>query len=316
MGAPDIPDDGLLLLASDGYQSLLTLRRLLAHGVTPRAIALAGGLVAPATPQLGGIRLTTAAADNSLAAIAGSHGIPLLDGRPDSLQEACGYHPPALILSSCYPYRLPNTLLALPCYGCFNLHPSLLPAYRGPSPIFWQLRDGISHSGVSVHRMRTCLDAGELLCQRHLRIPDGCDYFGWVKRLTHAGVDAFIDRLPAWLSGDVTLTAQPAGGSYHGWPEARDFVVDPSWTPQHIYNFIHGSRALGHALLRTNGSEIVELDTILGYDASARPSDASPPGLRQQAQRVTIQGDPGRLVISSRPIPANVAGTLYESNQH
>ena len=45
-----------------------------------------------------------------------------------------------VILMSCYSRRLPDAIINLPSKGCYNMHPSLLPRYRGPEPIFWQSR--------------------------------------------------------------------------------------------------------------------------------------------------------------------------------
>ncbi len=72
---------------------------------------------------------------------------------------------PDLILVSCYARKIPQAILDIPVHGSFNLHPSLLPAYRGPAPVFWQFRDGLSEFGVTLHRMTETMDAGEIVAQ-------------------------------------------------------------------------------------------------------------------------------------------------------
>ena len=245
------PPPRLLLLASNGYQSLVTLRELLAQGLAPVAIGLAGDpRHAPATSSLGGVAMRTDPVLGELEALAQRHHIAVLDGRPSALLAVLDNQPPTLILASCYPYQLPQALSALPQRGSFNLHPSALPDYRGPSPIFWQLRDGVREPAVSVHRMSERLDAGDLLWQQRMSIADGTDYAGWVEQLTIAGVRGFLQRLPDWLDGRIDLRPQTGPGSYQGWPQPSDFVVDPHWSRQRTNNFVRGCRALGTPLLQ------------------------------------------------------------------
>ncbi|MEZ4833421.1 MAG: formyltransferase family protein [Caldilineaceae bacterium] len=68
----------------------------------------------------------------------------------------------------------------LPCgsayaapHGFLNLHPSLLPHYRGPDPIFWQLRDGVEPMGVTVHWMDVGVDTGDIAAQAPVALEDG-----------------------------------------------------------------------------------------------------------------------------------------------
>ena len=279
----------LLLLASDGYQSLLTLRELLARGQAPAAIALAGGTLRPATPSIAGIAVATAAADDSLVALAARHHIPLVDGRPEAILQAFRHRPPGLMLASCYPWRLPDALLGLPQHGCFNLHPSALPDYRGPSPIFWQLRDGISDSGVSVHRMSSRFDRGALLCRQPLSIPDGSDYADWVRRLTIAGVSGFLQHQPEWLAGRIELTPQSGEGSYQGWPQPDDFMLDTRWPVRRIHNFLCGTAALGRARLQLPGHGAVELGGVLAYDADSNSEHRGTTEVELQAARRCVQ---------------------------
>ena len=296
----------LVLLASDGYQSLVTLQTLLAHGCRPAAIALAGGSPAPITTALGGIPLHTAARGDSLEALALQHRIPLLDGDPDALLAQLSQQPPpALLLSSCYPHRLPDALLQLPEHGCFNLHPSALPQYRGPSPIFWQLRDGLRDGAVSVHRMTAQLDSGGLLLQLRQPIADGSDYAERVRQLTQSAVSALLQRLPDWLAGSISLTPQQGEASYQGWPQRNDFMLAPDWSARHSYNFIRGSAALGRALVQLDGGGLVEVERVLHYQPADDHATALP---RQQLPepgpapgQLLLQDHSGRLTLAVHP---------------
>ena len=80
---------------------------------------------------------------------------------------------PDLIVVSCFPWRLPGQVRRLATCGAINLHPSLLPRFRGPDPLFWAFQTGTKDWGVTVHRMDDAFDAGPILGQRRFDIPDG-----------------------------------------------------------------------------------------------------------------------------------------------
>src|SRR5262249_24483185 len=115
-------------------------------------------------------------ARRSPAELARDHCIPLLAvgrlGAPDCLETVPDLSPD-LICAACFPRRLPPPLLALPRLGCLNVHPSLLPRYRGPVPLFWMFRAGEATGGVTVHWMEERLDAGPIAAQEAYPIPEG-----------------------------------------------------------------------------------------------------------------------------------------------
>ena len=60
--------------------------------------------------------------------------------------------------------------LAIPKHGWLNVHPSLLPAYRGPEPVYWAIADGVPVTGISMHKAAPKVDSGPILAQA--RVPD------------------------------------------------------------------------------------------------------------------------------------------------
>jgi hypothetical protein len=125
-------------------------------------------------------------------------------------------------------HRIPPELLALPRHGFLNLHPSLLPAYRGPHPLFWALRDGLRESGVTVHWMAESWIAATSPLQRPTTAS------------RKASEPRYWNRLPASWAGSCSSTCwnswpratpmrhpQPSGGSYQPAPRAADFMP---WT--------------------------------------------------------------------------------------
>jgi methionyl-tRNA formyltransferase len=80
-------------------------------------------------------------------------------------QALAGCHPDLLVCSG-FPWRLPSEVLRVPRLGAVNIHPSLLPRYRGPMPVHWAVRNGDPETGVTVHWMDEEFDTGPIIIQR------------------------------------------------------------------------------------------------------------------------------------------------------
>jgi len=69
-----------------------------------------------------------------------------------------------------YGQYIPSSITEMPRLGSINLHPSMLPAYRGAAPIQWAIADGLDTTGISVIRLAKKMDAGDIICQREVTI--------------------------------------------------------------------------------------------------------------------------------------------------
>jgi methionyl-tRNA formyltransferase len=172
---------------------------------------------------------------------AGMKGIPsikLFDANDDYITviKECN---PEIIIVSCLAKKLPTEVLSIPSLGCFNLHPSLLPAFRGPVPLFWQFRKGIENFGISLHRMTSDFDSGPLVAQKILAMPNGITNYKASELLAVEGVFLLEHYLEEILSGKYVETIQSESeASYQSYPEDSDFTVSVSWTAKRLYNFI------------------------------------------------------------------------------
>jgi methionyl-tRNA formyltransferase len=83
---------------------------------------------------------------------------------------------PDLVLCLGFPWRIPPDALAVPRLGAVNGHPSLLPRYRGPSPVAWAIRNGDGEIGFTFHRMDADLDTGAILAQGTMALEDEHTY--------------------------------------------------------------------------------------------------------------------------------------------
>lgn len=138
--------------------------------------------------------------------------------QPDSLksaeaQQKLASFAPDLLIVVAYGLLLPRKVLAIPTRGCWNVHASLLPRWRGAAPIQRAILAGDSESGVDLMQMEAGLDTGPVLLQRRTPIEPG-DTGGLLHdRLSLLGADVLAEGLHRLSTGEALVPhAQPAEG--------------------------------------------------------------------------------------------------------
>ena len=109
---------------------------------------------------------------------------------------------PNLIILSAYGQIIPKEILKIPKYGCLNIHPSLLPKYRGPSPIQTAILNGDEKTGVTIFIMDEKIDHGPIVAQKELEIKN-YNFKTLSKKLANLGADLLIEILPKYLAGEM-----------------------------------------------------------------------------------------------------------------
>ncbi len=233
----------VLFLGMAGPLSTGPLQWLIDSGSAPHQVAVPAHLLGPAASPL---ELPVERPTVTCAQLARKYGIPLVAVTRE-WSARLAEHDCDVLLSACWPWRLPDSVLDAYPKGAFNLHPSLLPAFRGPAPLFWQLRQGVDETGITMHALRAELDAGPVVDQQRLVIDiEDTEYTLSVALAALSGA-----LLARWLRAcqDDTYRAdsQDAGaGSYYPMPRAGDFVVPAQWSARRAYRFIHGTAARRH----------------------------------------------------------------------
>ncbi|HWX64883.1 MAG TPA: methionyl-tRNA formyltransferase [Rhodanobacter sp.] len=139
--------------------------------------------------------------------------------QPESLksaesQQALAAYQPDLLVVVAYGLILPRKVLAIPRLGCWNVHASLLPRWRGAAPIQRAILAGDSESGVDLMRMEAGLDTGPVLLQRRTPITREDTGGSLHDRLSTQGAEVLAEGLRRTLAGEVlTPTPQPAEGA-------------------------------------------------------------------------------------------------------
>jgi methionyl-tRNA formyltransferase len=131
------------------------------------------GLVTQPDRTVGAVRGTTRQVGKGMKAIAQPHGIPVF--QPESVNTPEGVaglqaFGPDLLVVAAYGQILSSEVLGLAPWGGINVHASLLPRYRGAAPIAWAIYHGETTTGITIIRMSTALDAGDILAQEAIEI--------------------------------------------------------------------------------------------------------------------------------------------------
>jgi methionyl-tRNA formyltransferase len=146
--------------------------------------------------------------DGEVKRVARDLGLPLvgLDSfKEQAARDLAGLNPDLLVVVS-FGLIIPGWFLEVPRAGAINLHPSLLPKYRGPAPIQWAIRNGDTETGITIIKMNARMDEGDILYQEHFRIGAEEDAESLSERLAQRS--AVI--LPGFLEG-VAKDGLPRG---------------------------------------------------------------------------------------------------------
>ena len=136
---------------------------------------------------------------------------------------------------------LPKAVWAMPEYGTFNLHASLLPEYRGAAPINWALMNGETKTGVTTFFIDDKIDTGEIILQKEIAIKEDEIVGELHDKLMHLGAGLVAETLDLIATGDVNTTKQPEleeKPAHKLYP--HNCKIDWSKSLTDVYNHIRG----------------------------------------------------------------------------
>jgi len=133
--------------------------------------------------------------------------------QPESLKNAgvvkhLSSYAPEVIVIAAFGKILPAEVLALPRFGCVNVHPSLLPRHRGPSPVAAAILNGDETTGVTIMLLDEGVDSGPILSQQEAPILEDDTTGSLTARLAEVGARLLIETLPLWIKGKIAPKSQ------------------------------------------------------------------------------------------------------------
>lgn len=144
-----------------------------------------------------------------------THGLPVF--QPPTLRSAEALAQlrawdPTLIVVAAFGQILTHDVLELPPYGCLNVHPSLLPRWRGPAPVPAAIMAGDEVTGVTIMKLDPGVDTGPILSQREEPVRSTDTAATLLTRLSHVGAELLVETISPYLAGELAPRPQPETG--------------------------------------------------------------------------------------------------------
>ena len=170
-----------------------------------------GVLTQPDRPAGRGRQLSTSAVKEFALANALPLAQPQTLRTPEGRAALEAWRPDVLVVVA-YGLILPPEALAIPRYGCLNIHASLLPRWRGAAPVQRSILAGDLETGVTIMQMDAGLDTGPILLQREMPLSDTDDSTSVLEKLAALDAPALLEVLSGIERGSIVKRAQPSEG--------------------------------------------------------------------------------------------------------
>lgn len=212
-------------------------------------------------------------------------------------------HNPDVIVVAAYGKILPEYILDYPKYGCVNVHASLLPKYRGASPINFAIINGEKETGITTMLMDKGLDTGDMLLQRSTPIFPDDNAETLHDRLAVIGGELICETLRGIENGTVTPVKQSGESSYAPLISAETKKLSFSDIKVNIINKIRGLSPVPGAVAFSEGKTVKvfsakEVDapaegtvTVKVADGFIRITELAPEGKKRMSDEALLRGN-------------------------
>lgn len=202
--------------------------------------------------------------DVPLAELAEKQGIPYYE--PEDLEDksfidTLRNKAPDVILVATFDKIFSEELLRLPKTAVFNVHPSLLPDFRGATPITWIIMRGNNTAGVTVHVMEKRIDSGAVVCWKRIRIDPYDNDASLRRKLAHASGSCFLTLLKKIRKGALTYIPQEGGGAYYPKRTTKNAEIDWTLPAKAIFNLVRAMNPYPLAYTYAAGEKITIVDS-------------------------------------------------------
>jgi len=193
-------------------------------------------------------------------------GIAFTTEHIESLQSCVEDFAPDVMFSLYYRYIVPGHILKILALGGINLHPALLPKYRGCFSVPWAIINGEEYTGFTYHYMIQGVDAGAIILQEKVRIAPDDTAYTLYHRLIDAAMIRFKDVFSLVVKERYKGRPQEGTPSYYPRRVPYDGYIDPTWDERFIERFIRAMSfpSFRPAVVEINGQEY-EVESMVDY---------------------------------------------------
>jgi UDP-4-amino-4-deoxy-L-arabinose formyltransferase/UDP-glucuronic acid dehydrogenase (UDP-4-keto-hexauronic acid decarboxylating) len=204
---------------------------------------------------------------------------------------------PEMIFSFYYRHMLREEILGIPSRGAYNLHGSLLPAYRGRCPVNWVLVNGETETGVTLHHMVKKADAGDIVGQKRVSIDPRDTARSLYGKLCAAAAELLDGLLPLMKEGKAPRIPQDISlGSYFGGRGPEDGRIDWGGSARRIFDLIRAvTEPYPGAFARLPNGARLMVWWALPEEGEQESGSGSPGKVEIDAGQVMVRTGGGRL---------------------
>ncbi len=146
-----------------------------------------------------------------------------------------------IMVTCAYGQILKQPILDLCRHGIINVHASLLPEYRGSSPVEWAIIDGKDKIGVTIMQTALGVDTGDIICQKSFTLNGDENAAEALEKLSYVGADLLVETLDLIESGKATFTKQDEKSATHTRMfDKEDGLIDFGKSALVVHNFVRG----------------------------------------------------------------------------
>jgi len=225
---------------------------------------------------------------------------------PDNLiradvESAMAAHDPDLIVVATFDRKIPDNIIALPRYGAINIHPSLLPRYRGACPEFWTIRNGDRETGITVHHLSNCFDEGNIIMQERVPIGDDDTVGMLLYRLGAAAAHLIAEVFKRYADGAFPkgTPQDEAHVSYAPFVKPHELRIDRTRPVRDSYNLIRAANPVGGAWTTFRQFQMKVWHAALPPEQAPQSRDLSPGRLLadRNERRLFVKASDGLLEL-------------------
>jgi len=225
----------------------------------------------------------------------------------NSIKEIKKFDPELIILIA-YGQILKGQVLDIPSRGCLNVHPSLLPKYKGSAPIQWAIIRGEQETGISFLFMNEKIDSGDIVLQKKVKIIPGENFQQLSQRLADESAEILPELLDNIKNGNIKKIAQPKGNYFYARKICKtDCKIDWLCSGADIINLIKGIAYLpcAFAVIKNKRIKITEAELIPKEETEEKKQIAVPGEIVSVSKKglQVMTGDNSSVLIKRLIIP-------------
>ena len=195
--------------------------------------------------------------ESPVAICAHEHNIEVY--KPNKLKEDYEYilnKKPDIIITCAYGSIVPKVVLDYPSYGCINVHASLLPKYRGASPIVASILNGEKETGITIMYRDEGIDTGNIIMSRSIEIEDNDNSLSLSNKLSLLGANLLIDTLPKIFEGEnFDIPQDNEEATYVGMLKREDEHIEFNNSVENIKNQVRAFSPEPYAFINIDDTE-------------------------------------------------------------